>query len=128
MTEKTTSLINIPSIGRVEKSGLIVTAILVAVSYLLGYKELALGIAAGGILFTANFVAIRFIASALISNSHPKGFGIFALIIKMLIFIGIVVSIFMFAEISIYGFFIGVTAIVIIIVGESLRGSKDGTL
>jgi membrane-bound ClpP family serine protease len=56
------------------------------------------------------------------------GFGIFAVIIKMLIFIAIVVSIFMFAEINIYGFLIGVSAIVIIIVGESLRGDKDGTL
>jgi hypothetical protein len=61
MAEKAESLINIPSIGRVEKGGLLVTAILVAVTYLLGYQELAFGIAAGGILFTANFVAIRFI-------------------------------------------------------------------
>ncbi|MCH8013212.1 MAG: ATP synthase subunit I [Candidatus Dadabacteria bacterium] len=128
MAEKAESLINIPSIGRVEKGGLLVTAILVAVTYLLGYQELAFGIAAGGILFTANFVAIRFIVNALVANSHPMGFGIFAVIIKMLIFMAIVVSIFMFAEINIYGFFIGVSAIVIIIVGESLRGGKDGTL
>ncbi len=128
MAEKAKSLINIPSIGRVEKGGLLVTAILVAVTYLLGYQELAFGIAAGGILFTANFVAIRFIVNVLVANSRPMGFGIFAVIIKMLIFIAIVVSIFMFAEINIYGFLIGVSAIVIIIVGESLRGDKDGTL
>lgn len=128
MAEKAESLINIPSIGRVEKGGLLVTAVLVAVTYLLGYRELAFGIAAGGILFTANFVAIRFIVNALVANSRPMGFGIFAVIIKMLIFIAIVVSIFMFAEINIYGFLIGVSAIVIIIVGESLRGDKDGTL
>ncbi len=128
MTERTASLINIPTIGRVERSGLAVTAILMVVNYFVGSKELAVGTAAGGILFTANFMAIRFLVNTLVSNSYPKGFGIFAFIIKMAVFIAIVVCLFIFARVNLYGFFIGVTGVVIVIIGESLRGSKDGTL
>ena len=56
MTERTASLINIPSLGRVERAGLAVTGLLMVVTYFLGYRDLAIGVAAGGILFTANFV------------------------------------------------------------------------
>ena len=128
MTERTASLINIPSIGRVERTGLAVTAILMVVCYFVGSRELAVGTAAGGILFTANFMAIRFLVNALVANSYPKRFGIFAFIIKMAVFIAIVVALFIFAKMNLYGFFIGVTGVVIVIIGESLRGSKDGTL
>lgn len=128
MTERTASLINIPSIGRVERSGLAVTAILMVVCYFIGSRELAVGAAAGGILFTANFTAIRFLVHALVGKSHTKGFGIFAFVIKMAVFIAIVVALFLFAKVNLYGFFIGVTGVVIVIIGESLRGSKDGTL
>lgn len=128
MTERTASLINIPSIGRVERSGLAVTAILMVVCYFIGSRELAVGAAAGGILFTANFTAIRFLVHALVGKSHTKGFGIFAFILKMAVFIAIVVALFLFAKVNLYGFFIGVTGVVIVIIGESLRGSKDGTL
>jgi len=127
-TEKTASLINIPSIGNVEIISLIVTAVLAVVSYLVGSRELAFGVAAGGVLFTANFVAIRFVVNALVSNTSSTGFGIFAFIIKMAIFIGIVVSLFIFTDINIYGFFIGVTGVVIVIIGESLRRSTNGSL
>jgi len=127
-TEKTASLINIPSVGNVEIISLIVTAVLAVVSYLVGSRELAFGVAAGGVLFTANFVAIRFVVNALVSNTSSTGFGIFAFIIKMAIFIGIVASLFIFTEINIYGFFIGVTGVVIVIIGESLRRSTNGSL
>jgi hypothetical protein len=128
MTERTATLINIPSIGRVERTGLAVTGILMVVSYFIGSRELAVGTAAGGILFTANFMAIRFLVNALVAKSSPKGFGIFAFVIKMAVFIAIVVALFLFAKVNLYGFFIGVTGVVIVIIGESLRGSKDGTL
>jgi len=127
MTEKTTSLINIPSIT-VEIISLIVTAILVVVSYLVGSRELAFGVAAGGVLFTANYVAIRFVVNALVSNTSSTSFGIFVFIIKMLILIGIVASLFIFTDVNIYGFFIGVTGVVIVIIGESLRRSTNGSL
>jgi len=128
MTEKTTNLINIASIGKVERYSLIVTALLVAVNYLVGSQQMALGAAAGGVLFTANFVAIRFVVNALVSNSSSVGFGIFAFVIKMAVLVGIVASIFIFTEINIYGFFIGVTGVVIVIIGESLRRSTNGSL
>ena len=128
MTEKAARLINFASIGRVEKYSLIVTALLVVVNYLVGSQQLALGVAAGGVLFTANFVAIRFVVNALVSNTSSVGFGIFAFIIKMAILIGIVAAIFVFTEINIYGFFIGVTGVVIVIIGESLRRSTNGSL
>lgn len=128
MTEKTTSLINIPSVGNVEIISLIVTAILAVVCYLVGSRELAFGVAAGGVLFTANFVAIRFVVNALVSNTSSTGFGIFAFILKMLIFVGIVASLFIFTDVNIYGFFIGVTGVVIVIIGESLRRSTNGSL
>jgi hypothetical protein len=46
----------------------------------------------------------------------------------MAVFIGIVVFLLIFTKINIYGFFIGVTGVVIVIIGESLRGNKDGAL
>ena len=128
MTERTASLINLPSLGRVERTGLAVTGVLMVVSYFLGSKDLAVGVAAGGILFAANFEAIRFLVHALVGKSHTKGFGIFAFVIKMAVFIAIVAALFIFAKVNLYGFFIGVTGVVIVIIGESLRGSKDGTL
>jgi hypothetical protein len=93
-----------------------------------GSRELAFGVAAGGVLFTANFVAIRFVVNALVSNTSSTGFGIFAFIVKMAIFIGIVASLFIFTDMNIYGFFIGVTGVVIVIIGESLRRSTNGSL
>ncbi|MEX1000264.1 MAG: ATP synthase subunit I [Thermodesulfobacteriota bacterium] len=128
MTQKAISLINIASVGKVEIYSLIVTAILVVINYLLGSQQLALGVAAGGVLFTANFVAIRFVVNALVSNSSSVRFGIFAFIIKMAVLIGVVATIFIFTEINIYGFFIGVTGVVIVIIGENLRRSTNGSL
>lgn len=128
MTEKATNLINIYSLGNVEKYSLIVTAILIVVNYLAGSQPMALGVAAGGVLFTANYVAIKFVVNALVSNSSSIGFGIFAFIIKMAILIGIVACIFIFTEVNIYGFFIGITGVVIVIIGENLRRSTNGSL
>jgi hypothetical protein len=128
MTQKAISLINIASVGKVEIYSLIVTAILVVINYLFGSQQMALGVAAGGVLFTANFVAIRFVVNALVSNSSSVGFGVFAFIIKMAILIAVVATIFIFTEINIYGFFIGVTGVVIVIIGENLRRSTNGSL
>ena len=128
MTQKAISLINIASVGKVEIYSLIVTAILVVINYLLGSRQLALGVAAGGVLFTANFVAIRFVVNTIVSNSSSVRFGIFAFVIKMAVLIGVVATIFIFTEINIYGFFIGVTGVVIVIIGENLRRSTNGSL
>ncbi len=116
------------TIGRVEKSGLIVTSILVIVNAVIGSDELAFGTAAGGLLFTANFLAIRLVVEIIVKNSYPKGFSIFAFLLKMIILIGIVFVLFLFTNINLYGFFIGVTGVVIVIIGEGLKGSKNGSL
>lgn len=128
MVTKAADLVKIPALGRVEKSGLIVTAILVAVNALIGSPELAVGAGAGGVLFVANFVAIKFVVNTLVGNAYPKAFGIFAFLLKMSAFIGIVISIFIFAKVNIYGFFIGITGVVIVIIGEGLKGYKNGAL
>ncbi len=125
--ERAERLIKIPAFGNVEKYSLVVIGLLVVVNYLLGYSEMAMGVAAGGLLFVANFIAIRFIVNALVANSYPTGFGIFAFILKMVVFIGIIAGLFLFSKLNIYGFFIGVSAVVIVIIGEGLKGNKDGT-
>jgi len=51
-----------------------------------------------------------------------------AFFIKLLIFVLIVASLIIFAKINIYGFFIGVTGILIVIIGHGLRGKLDGSL
>jgi hypothetical protein len=128
MTTRAMNLIKTRTLGRVEKSGLIVTAVLVIANALLGSSALAFGAAVGGLLVIANFVAIRFVVRALIGNAYSKGFSIFIVLIKMAILVGIVISLFMFTKINIYGFFIGITGVVIVIIGENLRENKNGTL
>jgi hypothetical protein len=128
MTTRAMNLIKTRTLGRVEKSGLIVTAVLVIANALLGSSALAFGAAVGGLLVIANFVAIRFVVRALIGNAYSKGFSIFIVLIKMAILVGIVISLFMFTKINIYGFFIGIIGVVIVIIGENLRGNKNGTL
>jgi hypothetical protein len=116
------------ALGRIERGGLIVTGILVAVNVLLGSRDLAVGAGVGGVLVITSFLATKLVVSALIGNAYSKGFSIFILLIKMAILITIVVSLFMFTKINIYGFLIGVTGVVIVIIGENLRGKKNGTL
>ena len=128
MTTRAMGLAKTLALSRVEVSSLIVTGILLAVNALLGFWSLALGAAVGGILVVASFSATKLIVGVLIGGAHSRGFGIFILMIKMLILVGIVVSLFLFTKINIYGFLIGVTAVVIVIIGENLRGKKNGTL
>ena len=116
------------TLGRVEKSGLVVTGILVLVNLFLGSQALAIGVAVGGLLVIANFLAIRLLVGALIGKAYPKGYSIFILLVKMLVLVAMVVIFFLFTKLNIYGFFIGVSGVVIVIIGEGLRGNKDGAL
>src|SRR5581483_10710355 len=113
------------TLGRVEKQGLIVTAILMSINALIGSRDLSLGAGVGGGLVLLNFLSIKLIVSALIGCIYSKCFSVFAVLIKMAILIGVVVSLFMFVKFNIYGFLIGVAGVVIVIIGEGLRGSKD---
>ncbi|NIX16287.1 MAG: hypothetical protein GWN11_10560 [Candidatus Dadabacteria bacterium] len=110
--------------SRIEKAALIVTLIIVSANALLGYQDMAMGAAAGGFLFTANIIAIRFIVNLIIGQKQTKAFSVFAIVLKMLMLIALAVGLFIFTKINIYGFFIGVTGVVIVLIGESLRGNK----
>ena len=116
------------TLGRVEKSGVIVTGILVLANLILGSQALAIGVAVGGLLLIANFLAIRLLVGALIGKAYTKGYSIFILLVKMLVLVAMVVVLFLFTKLNIYGFFIGVSGVVIVIIGESLRGNRDGAL
>jgi hypothetical protein len=115
-------------LGRVEKQGLIVIAILMSVNALMGSRDLSFGAAVGGGLVLLNFLSIKLIVNALIRGGYSKGFSVFAILIKMSILIGVVVSLFMFVKLNIYGFLIGVIGVVIVIIGEGLKGDRNGTL
>jgi hypothetical protein len=102
----------------------------VCINALLGSRELALGTGVGGLLVIVNFLAIRLMVGALIGGTHSKGFSVFVLIIKMAILISLVVALFIFTRINIYGFLIGMVGVVIVIIGEGLRGKgkENGAL
>lgn len=128
MTTKAMGLTKTPTIGRVEKGGLVATGILIAVNALIGSRDIAVGAAVGGILVITSFFATKLVVGALIRNAYPKGLTLLVLLIKMAIPVAIAVSLFVFTRINIYGFLIGVTGVVIVILGETLRGKKHGTL
>jgi hypothetical protein len=115
-------------LGRIEKTGLVVTGIIALVNVLLGSPEIALGVVAGGILATVNFFTIKLVVRAIVSNLYSKGFSIFVITVKLAILIAIVISLFTFTRLNIYGFLIGIMGVLIVIIGESLRGAKNGTL
>lgn len=128
MTTRAMNLTETLALGKIEKSGSIVTGLLFAVNALLGSWDLAVGAAVGGILVILSFSATKFVVGILVGNAHSRGFNLFILMFKMLILVGIVISLFLFTRINIYGFLIGVTGVVIVIIGENLRGKKNGTL
>jgi len=128
MTTRAMKLVRTPTLSRIEKHGLIVTGIIVVLNAFLGSRELALGAGVGGVLVIINFLAIQLVVSVLIGGVYSKGFSIFVLLIKMAAFIGIVISLFIFAKINIYGFLIGIVGVVIVIIGEGLREKKNGAL
>ncbi len=124
MITTTMSQNNYFEFSRIEKSALIVTLIIISINALLGYRDMALGVATGGFLFTANIIALRFIVDLLIGQKQTKAFSIFAIVLKMILLVALAVGLFVFTKINIYGFFIGVTGVVIVLIGESLRGNK----
>lgn len=108
-------------ISGVEKIAFAVIALFSIVNFLIGQKEIALGILAGGTLFTLDYTAIRFIVISLTEKKYNIGFSLFLIALKLLIFLGIVASLFLFAKVNFYGFIIGLTSVVIIIIGKNLK-------
>lgn len=106
----------------VEKLSLAVTGLFFAVNMLIGQTQVAVGVAVGGALFLADYVAIRFVVRALSEKRYTVAFSIFILVTKLLAFLGIVAALLLFAKLNIYGLLIGLTSVVIVIIGKGLKG------
>lgn len=113
---------------RVEMWGLLLTALLSGGSYVFGYPGAALGALVGGLVVVINYTAIRVLVAALVGGGHSKGFGIFAVLLKLAVLVLIVLAVFVFAKINIYGFLIGAFGVVLVIIAEGLAGTKDASL
>lgn len=114
----------------VEKAALAVTGILCAVCVFLGKTDVAAAAAVGGGLFTLDFTAIRLVVRALAARGHTLGFSIFVLVAKMLALLAIVAALLVFAKLDIYGLLIGLSSVVIVIIGKGLKekGKESGAL
>ncbi len=106
----------------VEKLSLAVTALLFVVNIAIGQREIAVAIAVAGILFLLDYVAIRFVVKALAEKRYSLTFSMFILVIKMLALLGIIAVLLVFAKLNIYGLMIGLTSVVIVIIGKGLKG------
>lgn len=114
-------------LGAIEKYGLLLTAVLGGLCWALGYASLGLGVVVGGGLVVLNFFAIKLVVGVLIGRIESKRFAVFVMLLKMAAFVGLVLGIFLFTKVNIYGFLIGVLGVVLIIIAESMRGSANGS-
>jgi hypothetical protein len=106
----------------VEKTSLAVTALLFVVNIAIGETAVAVAIAVAGVLFLLDYVAIRFIVKALAEKRYSLAFSIFILVMKMLALLAIIAVLLIFAKLNIYGLMIGLTSVVIVIIGKGLKG------
>ena len=113
--------------GGTEKAALIVVALLFAGNYLINQKEIAVGVAAGGLLFLIDFVIIKFLVNSILTKRFTTQLTLFLFAIKLLVLLGILMTLLIFAKLNIYGFIIALTGIVIVIIGRGLKGNNDGT-
>lgn len=126
MTESKKSIKQLLFTGT-EKAALVVVSILAVANYLMGEKEIAAGIIVGGLLFTADFIAIKLIVNSLTTKDSSPAYNIFLFVIKLLILLLVVGVLLLFAKLNIYGFFIALTAVILVIAGSGLKGNKNGT-
>lgn len=108
-------------ISGVEKIAIIVIGLFTLINLLLGQREIAVGLFLGGMLFLFDYTAIRLIVKSLTENRLNLRFSLFLIAIKLLILLGIIACLFLFAKVNIYGFIIGLTSVVIIIIGKNLK-------
>ena len=113
--------------GGTEIVSLIVIALLFTGNYLINQKEIAIGVVAGGLLFLVDFIAIKFLVNSMLTKRYTTQFNIFLFIVKLLILLGILMALLIFAKLNIYGFIIALTAIVFVIVGSGLKGNNNGS-
>ena len=121
---------NIPKfkiIGGTEIAALVVIAILFTGNYLIGQKEVAVGAAVGGLLFLIDFIVIKYIVNSILTKRISTQFAVILFTLKLLVLLGILLTLLIFAKLNIYGFIIALTGIVIVIIGRGLRGNNNGT-
>ena len=118
---------NFKIVGGTEIAALIVIAILFVGNYLINQKEIAIGVAAGGLLFLIDFIVIKFIVNSILTKRFTTQFAIILFTIKLMVLLGILMTLLIFAKLNIYGFIIALTGIVIVIVGRGLKGNSNGT-
>lgn len=114
-------------ITKTEITALIVIAILAVVNFLINEREVAVGIVVGGVLFTADFIAIRLIVNSLTTSKNSLSYNILLFAGKLIILLFIIGALLLFAKLNIYGFFIALTAVILVITGSGIKGSKNGT-
>ena len=117
---------NTPVIGRTDITAFIVIVILTLVNFIIGQKEIAIGIIAGGVLFIADFIAIRLIVNSLLSKTSSVAYNIFLFVIKLLVLLLLIGLLLAFAKLNIYGFIIALTAVILVIAGSGLKGKGHG--
>ena len=113
--------------GGIEKTSIVVVVLIVAVNMVINQREVAIGAGVGGLLFILDFIAIKFLVNSIITKRYPYQFVIFLFIVKLIILLGILLILLVFAKLKIYGFIIALTAIVFVIIGSGLKGNKHGT-
>lgn len=113
--------------GGTEIAALIVIALLFTGNYLINQKEIAIGAAIGGLLFLIDFMVIKFIVNSILTKRISTQFAIFLFTVKLLVLLGILLALLIFAKLNIYGFIIALTGIVIVIIGRGLKGNNNGT-
>ncbi|MGI9534757.1 MAG: ATP synthase subunit I [Thermodesulfobacteriota bacterium] len=113
--------------GGVEKASIVAVFLLVIVNLLIQQTQVAVGIAVGGVLFLADFAAIKFIVNSILTKRYSTQFSIFLFVVKLIILLAILLVLLKFAKLNIYGFIIALTAIVFVIVGSGLKGNNNGT-
>ncbi|MGI9553506.1 MAG: ATP synthase subunit I [Thermodesulfobacteriota bacterium] len=113
--------------GGIEKASIVAILLLVIVNLLIQQKQVAAGIAVGGILFLVDFAVIKFIVNSILTKRYSTQFSIFLFVVKLIILLAILLVLLKFAKLNIYGFIIALTAIVFVIVGSGLKGNNNGT-
>ena len=113
--------------GGVEKASIVAILILAAGNLLIQQREVAIGVAVGGILFLLDFIAIKYVVNSIISKRYSTQFSVFLFFIKLIILLVILLVLLKFAKLNIYGFIIALTAIVFVIIGSGLKGNNNGT-
>ena len=124
--EKNNNL-NFKIFGGTEIAALVVIVILFTGNYLIGQKEIAIGAAVGGLLFLIDLIVIKYIVNSILTKRFSNQFAILLFTMKLLVLLGILLTLLIFAKLNIYGFIIALTGIVIVIIGRGLRGNNDGT-